>query len=99
MSTVFRVRITDIEQVMRPLGALGGGRFGGADVEAAIDLHRVVIDDLAVERLCETEGELGFSAACGAGNDRERHTLGTRVVPECVRRSSASRTPRRCVRQ
>jgi hypothetical protein len=35
--------------VVRHLGALGGGGLGRADVEAAVELHGVGVDDLAVD--------------------------------------------------
>ena len=41
-------RVGDVDQVVRHRGPLGGGGLGGADVEAAVDLHRVDRHDLDV---------------------------------------------------
>ena len=49
--------------MVRYAAALGLGRLGGADVHAAVDRHRVGVDDLAVEALGEVEGEAVLPAA------------------------------------
>src|SRR5579871_2713777 len=41
-------------------------RFGSADVHAAIDLHRIGIDDLAIPALGEFDGGLGLAGRCRA---------------------------------
>ena len=49
-------------------------QLGGADVHAAVDLHRVGVDDLAVEPLGEVEREAGLARRGGPddGHDRDR---------------------------
>ena len=42
--------IEQVEQVVGDAAPLGSGRLRGADVHAAIDRHRVGVDDLAVSR-------------------------------------------------
>ena len=51
--------------------AVGGGEFGGADVEAAEDLEGVGVEDFAVEAAGEGEGEIAFAGAGGADNCEE----------------------------
>ena len=57
------VQIADVNQVMRHAGAFGGRRLGGADVQAAIDLHRVHGDDFAADFF--RERQRGFRFAHG----------------------------------
>ena len=57
--------------MVRDAGAVGGGGFGGADVEAAIDGDGVAGEDFGVEAFGEVEGEGGFSAGGGADDDEE----------------------------
>ena len=52
--------------MMRDLAALGGRCFGGADIEPAIDLYGVVVDDLAVEFRGQMEGQRALTASGGA---------------------------------
>ena len=42
--------VEQVEQVVRDAAPVGGGKLRGADVHAAVDLHRVGVDDLAAER-------------------------------------------------
>ena len=72
-------------------------RFRAADVEAAIDLDRVVVDDLAADAFGQAKSEIRFSDAGGTGDDGERHYDRVRVV--CVRSSSRFNMLRRCARQ
>ena len=50
-------------------------QLGGADVEMAVDLQRVAVDDFAVEPLRDFQRQIAFSGAGGAGhcNQREFH--------------------------
>ena len=54
------------------------GQLRRADVHAAVDLHRVGVDDLAAEPLGEVERELGLARGRGAddGDDRGERTCG-----------------------
>ena len=62
-------RIDQIDQVMRHGSQLGRGRFGSADVHAAIDQRRVDADDLDLEALDQTHGDCAFSR----GGRAEQH--------------------------
>ena len=43
------VRVENIDQVMGNSAALGQGQLGGADIEMAIHLQGVAVDDFAIE--------------------------------------------------
>lgn len=64
------VSVTDIEEVMRWVLAFGGGKFGGADVEAAKHLEGVGVDDLPMETAGESDSQGAFAGA-GGTDDRE----------------------------
>jgi len=89
------VRVSDVEQMMRNGFAVGARWLCGSDVEAAIDLHRVVIDDLAAGFTRKAQCEIRLAAARRPSDDYELHRM--RVL--CVLRSSRSSIPRRCGRQ
>ena len=55
-SEVFN-RLDDVDQVMRDSTTLIEGDLRRSDVEAAIDLHRIEVDDLAALSEREIEGE------------------------------------------
>jgi chorismate dehydratase len=69
--------IDEVDEVVADAALLGGGGFGGADVEAAVDLEGVGGDDLAggagagLEGEGELDGEGGLSAGGGATDDGE----------------------------
>jgi hypothetical protein len=50
-----------VHEVVRDAAPLGDGELGGADVHAAVDLHRVGVDHLAAQALGEVEGEPGLA--------------------------------------
>lgn len=58
--------IEQVKQVVRDLGTLLRGGFGGDDVEPAIELEGVGIDDLAIDLGCERERECGLAGGGGA---------------------------------
>ena len=62
-------QIADVNQVMRHAGAFGGRRFGRADVESAIDLHRVHGNDFAADAFGELQRDLGFADGGWAGDE------------------------------
>ena len=65
--------IDDIDQVVVHAPAFAGGRFRGADVEAAVDLPGVAADDLGAERLGEEYPDSGLSGGrCADKGDRPR---------------------------
>ena len=73
-------RVGDVDQVVRHRGPLGARRLGGADVDAAVHLHRVERDDLDVaERSRERERERRLA---GRGRPDEREVRGvTQATP------------------
>ena len=58
--------------MVRDAAPLVGRELGGADVHAAVDLHRVGVDDLAAEALREVEREprLAGGGRADDGDDR-----------------------------
>src|SRR5258707_9218272 len=88
--------LRDVEEMVRDPLTHEGGRFRAPDVEAAVDLDGIVVDDLAANGLGEADGKLGFARSSRAGDDDRGH-LRRRV--RCVRSSSSCRTLRRCARQ
>ncbi len=56
---------------MRNCGELFGRRLRGSDVEVAVDLLRVGVDDLGVEAHGGFEGEDGFPRGSWACDDQE----------------------------
>lgn len=67
---------------MRHAGALGGGGLRRAEVEAAIDLHRIHRDDFAAERFGERERKGAFPTAVGPA--RKTGASGDRALPSCI---------------
>ena len=55
----------DVEQVMRDAAPLGLGQLRGADVHAAVELHRVGVDDLAAERSASATARSDLPVAVG----------------------------------
>ncbi len=55
---------------MRDALADGGRRFGGAQVQAAIDLHGIDGDDFATEPLGQAEGDFRFANGGRAGQQQ-----------------------------
>ena len=60
--------IENVDEVVRHPGALGERRLGGADVEPAVDLQRVGVDDLSAQSLGESERQRALSR-CGRTDD------------------------------
>jgi len=56
--------LQDVAEVMGDAAAFGGGRFGGADIKAAVDQHRIAVHDLAVEGLGQDHGDGALPGAC-----------------------------------
>ena len=63
------VRVDDVEEMVRHALAIRRRRLRAADVEVAVDLDGVVVDDLAMERLGQADGEVGFADTCWTGDD------------------------------
>ena len=66
--------VEDVELMMRDAVTLCDGQFCGADVHAAVELHRVGVDDfragLSAEPLRDVKGQLRF-AGTGRPDDRQ----------------------------
>jgi tetratricopeptide (TPR) repeat protein len=81
--------VEDVDKVMGDAGAFGGGQFGGADVQPAVELERIAVDDFAAEGRGEAESEGGFAGGGGPeyGNQRPHKRLGHKisVPPEASR--------------
>ena len=56
-------RLDYIDQMMRHTAPLRMRHFCGSDVDTAIDLNRIQIYDLAVERLSQLYAEVAFSGS------------------------------------
>jgi hypothetical protein len=69
--------VEDIDQMMRNPGALGHRGLCGADVQAAVQRHRVEGDHLRTEALGERDADGCFAGGGGAG---EVHRAMERVV-------------------
>lgn len=52
-------------------GEIRGGRLGGRDVEAAINLQGVAADDLAAQAQGEGDRDVGLTGAGGARDDQQ----------------------------
>ncbi len=63
--------IQHVELVVRDPATLGDRQFCGADVHAAVELHRVGIHDLATDPLGHRQRQRRLSGA-GRADDRER---------------------------
>ncbi len=83
------VGIRDVDQVMRNSAAFGLWQLGGADVKIAEDLHRVAVDDLAIQFPGKLKGQLALAATGRTGDSqnilpqrvlfRERHPIQART--------------------
>jgi hypothetical protein len=68
----YLVRQKEIQEMMRDSSLFSHGSFGGANIEIAINLDGVAIDDFSVELTRQVNGQAGFSGSRGAENDNER---------------------------
>jgi hypothetical protein len=62
------------DQVVRHAGQIGRWRLGGADFQPAVDLARVGRDDLAVQRLGQTESEVRLPHSGWSDYQQDRRT-------------------------
>src|ERR1700758_1601262 len=93
--------IQDVQLVVGDATALFDGQLRGADVHAAVELHRVCVHDLAANSFRDCERQLGLARACGPDDrDRPGHVVDSRVVPPSfgldmppTRQPSGSQTP------
>ena len=72
--------LEEVEQVVRDAASLGLGQLGGADVHAAVDLHRVGVDHLSPEPLGEVEAEARL-ARRGGSDEGDRLAASLRLGP------------------
>jgi hypothetical protein len=67
--------VPEVEQVVRHAVPLAGVGLGGADVHAAVQLHRVGVDHLAAEPVRQGDSEGGLAG--GGGAHQRDHRRGT----------------------
>ena len=60
-----------VNQMVWHTGAVGGGRFGRAYVEAAINLHGVNGDDFTIEPFSQQQRDFGFADGSWAGEKQQ----------------------------
>ena len=63
--------LQDVEEMVRDAAAPVHRQLRGTDVHTAVELHRIDVDDLTVERPGQGEGDLGLAGPGGA-DDRDR---------------------------
>ena len=63
--------VEHVELVVRDAAPFAGRQLGGADVHAAVELHRVGVHDLAAEPLGDVERQRRLAGA-GRADDRDR---------------------------
>ena len=66
------IRSDHVDEVVRDADLVVAGGLGGANLKLAVDGHRVAADDLATEAPSQCQGERGFSAGSGTGDDDQR---------------------------
>jgi hypothetical protein len=71
----------DVDHVVRDPFAVREARLRGPDVEVTVDLHRVRVDDLAVEPLGERHRHGALPSGGGPGDHDDR---GTRTFLDCA---------------
>jgi hypothetical protein len=69
----FRVGIEDVVEMMRDARSGLRGRFGAADVESAVGLDGIVVDDLAAGSFGEPQSEIGLPCSGWSGNHYDWH--------------------------
>jgi hypothetical protein len=57
--------------MVRDAAAREFGRFGGSDMEAAVKLEGIAIDDLARKFFAKAQRESAFAGAGGSGDDNQ----------------------------
>jgi hypothetical protein len=67
--------VPEVERVVRHALALFGAQLGGPDVHAAVELHRVGVDDLAAEAVGQGEAERGLPGRRRAHNGHHEGPL------------------------
>jgi len=68
---VFFVGIDAIEEMVRDQAPFRRGGLGRADVQVAIDLHRIGADDLGGKLFGQGQGQVRFPHPRGAGDDHQ----------------------------
>ena len=95
-------RLDDVEQMVGNETPLAGRRFRAADVEPAVDLDRIEVDDLATDGPREPDCQVGLPGTGRTGDDDQRlrrRSVQCRVRVMCDRSSSSERISRRWARQ
>ena len=105
-STVGLIGVDDIEEMMWDTNAVLGRGLGCSDIHVPKDLHRIGIDDLAFESICEFDRERGLPGSRRTGDNdngrqmrrsgldvRARRFFGGVVVHGAADPSSPFKTP------
>ena len=71
-----RLRVSPCDcQMMRNSVALGPGDFSSCDVDSAIDLNRIEVDDLAVAGQSQLDAKLAFARSGGPYDYRNQSSF------------------------
>ena len=71
----FLIRRDQANEMVRDPTPAVRKNLGGTDIEAAVDLERVTVDDFAVERSCRGNGKLALARAGRPDNGHQRDEL------------------------
>jgi hypothetical protein len=66
------MRQEKIEQMVWDLGLLRSRRLGCADIQVAIELAGIDVDDLSIERLCDGQRKSRFPHCSGPNEHKKR---------------------------
>jgi hypothetical protein len=66
------VRLQNIDQMMRNSAPLVRAQFGRADIEMAIYLERIAVDDFSLERLGQKQRQIAFPRSGGSHQRNHR---------------------------
>ena len=90
----FLGHIQDVQEMVWHSPAFGPGDLGGTDVHAAVELHGIGVDDLAVELQCERDREIGLAGAGRPddGDHRQSRVLHCPVLRRPGRPADLSQT-------
>ena len=75
----FAINIRNVYKMMRDAAPLRCRELGGPDIQSAIDLNRVAVEDFSLERFAKHQGELAFARAGGAEHRDQRPQRKIRV--------------------
>ncbi len=64
------VGLQEVEEVVGDTLAFARGDFGGADIQALIELQRIAVNDFALEGMGEMNGEVTFAGSRWTDNEK-----------------------------